>query len=48
MFGAVMWVVDQLRALTQTWRRVRVLVHQDADGVPVVDVATGIPVVCMK
>jgi hypothetical protein len=48
MFGAVMWVVDQLRALTQTWRRVRVLVHQDVDGVPVVDVATGIPVVCMK
>jgi hypothetical protein len=43
-----MWVVDQLRALTQTWRRVRVLVHQDVDGVPVVDVATGIPVVCMK
>jgi hypothetical protein len=48
MFSAITWVVDQLRALTQTWRRVRVLVHKDVEGVPVVDVDTGIPVVCMK
>jgi len=41
-------VVDQLRALTQTWRRVPVLVHKDVNGVPVVDLATGILVVCIK
>jgi hypothetical protein len=48
MLGVITWVFDQLRALTQNWRRVRVLVHKDVDGVPVVDLATGIPVVCMK
>jgi hypothetical protein len=34
--------------VTQSWRRVRMLVHKEMDGVPVVDLATGIPVVCMK
>jgi hypothetical protein len=48
MLGAIPWVVDQFRALAQNWRRVRVLVHKDAGGVPVVDLATGIPVVCIK
>lgn len=48
MVSAITWVLDQLLALTQGWRRVRVLVHQQVGGVPVVDLATGIPVVCMK
>ena len=48
MLGTITWVLDQLLALTQGRRRVRVLVHQQVGGVPVVDLATGIPVVCIK
>jgi len=48
MLGTITWVLDRLLALIQGWRRVRVLVHQQVGGVPVVDLATGIPVVCIK
>jgi hypothetical protein len=44
LLGPLLWLVDLVRGR----QRVQVLVHREVDGQPVVDLATGTPVVCMK
>jgi hypothetical protein len=44
LLGPLLWLVDLVRGR----QRVQVLVHREVNGQPVVDLATGTPVVCMK
>lgn len=44
LLGPFLWLVD----LVGGRQRVQVLVHREVNGQPVVDMATGTPVVCMK
>jgi hypothetical protein len=41
LLGPLLWLVDLVRGR----QRVQVLVHREVNGQPVVDLATGIPVV---